>query len=136
MRILKLSTLPFCLCALLLLGACRSGPVYNVNLAPIPTGQAEKRPTMDQIQKAIVMAGAGLGWNMSIQKPGHIVASISLRKHQATVDITYNETEYNITYKNSVNLDYKGSTIHSNYNGWVQNLDNAIKRNLVSEAYK
>ena len=31
---------------------------------------------------------------------------------------------------NSDNLHYKDGTIHSNYNGWVQNLDRGIKNQL------
>ena len=30
------------------------------------------------------------------------------------------------------NLQYDGKTIHSNYNGWIQNLDKAINRELLA----
>lgn len=50
----------------------------------------------------------------------------------AEVDITYSKDKYNIRYKNSNNLNYDGTKIHSNYNGWIQNFDNAIKRELLS----
>ena len=31
----------------------------------------------------------------------------------------------------SSNLQYDGKTIHSNYNGWIQNLDKAIRTQLT-----
>ena len=39
---------------------------------------------------------------------------------------------YSIDYKNSLNLKYDSTknTIHKNYNGWIQNLDNAIQVQL------
>ena len=48
----------------------------------------------------------------------------------AKVDINYNTKTYSITYKDSSDLDYDGTKIHKNYNGWIQNLDNAIKVQL------
>jgi hypothetical protein len=33
--------------------------------------------------------------------------------------------------KDSTNLDYDGNTIHKNYNGWVENLDKAIRVQLA-----
>jgi hypothetical protein len=46
------------------------------------------------------------------------------------VDIPYSAKSYSITYKSSSNLNYDGTTIHSNYNGWVQNLHKAINTQL------
>jgi hypothetical protein len=54
-----------------------------------------------------------------------------LRTHVAVVDIDYDQRAYNIRYKDSTNLDYTGTTIHRNYNGWVENLDKAIKAQLA-----
>jgi len=48
----------------------------------------------------------------------------------AQVDIKYSTIAYSITYKDSSNLKYDGTKIHSNYNGWIQNLDKAIKIQL------
>ena len=50
----------------------------------------------------------------------------------AEVDIAYTTTTYSINYKDSRGLDYDGSNIHSNYNGWVQKLDRAIARQLAT----
>lgn len=135
MIIPKWTSIPMCLCFLLLLGACRTGPIYNVKMEPIPTGQSETRLPMDKIQKAITMAGAGLGWKMVVLKPGFIVATLDIRSHQAVVDITYDDLAYSIAYKSGVNLKYDGSKISSQYNSWIHNLDNAIKKDLIGVAH-
>ncbi|WFS63851.1 hypothetical protein LF599_06735 [Pseudodesulfovibrio thermohalotolerans] len=121
----------FCaLAAVLLLVSCRTAPIYNINDAAIP--QAAQGPmTMQQVQNAIVKAGTGLGWNMRVIKPGLIEATLNIRAHQAVVDITYDQQDYSINYKSSINLKYNGTKIHSNYNGWIQNLSQAINNNLA-----
>ena len=48
------------------------------------------------------------------------------------VNIAYASTSYIINYKDSRGLDYDGSNIHSDYNGWVQKLDRAIARQLAT----
>ena len=103
---------------------------------------------MEDVQKAIIRAGSGLGWNISPVEPGHATGTLYLRKHMAKVDIRYDLKGYSITYNDSSNLNFEPAgtetsdpatgetqksttgTIHSNYNGWVQNLDNAIRVQL------
>ena len=123
MNKLKLPLL-FAFALTLTIMGCRANPVYNVEGAPITISG---KHTSKDVEKAIIRAGAGLGWRIKSIKKGHMVGSIYVRKHVAVVDITYNDKEYNITYKSSENLNYDGSTIHNNYNGWVQNLDRAIQ---------
>jgi hypothetical protein len=104
---------------------CRSGAVYNVSKFPINTKQ---QTTDDQLFKAIKIAGMGLGWQVKKVKPGLAQAQLFLRTHMALVEIPYSKENFSIIYKDSTNLNYdptKG-TIHSNYNGWVQNLQKAI----------
>lgn len=110
----------------LAVASCRSATVYNVENAslnlnkPVPT---------NQVQAAIKRAGASLGWSMRDVAPGHIEARLPVRSHVAVADILYNSKDFSIKYKDSTNLDYdpKDNTIHSNYNGWVQNLEKAIR---------
>ena len=59
-------------------------------------------------------------------------AYFSLRDHRAVVTVIYDTKSYSIKYKDSSNLNYDGKSIHKNYNGWVENLDKAIRSNLVS----
>jgi hypothetical protein len=112
-----------------LLGGCRSAGIYNVSAVPVVSN---KSVSMEDVQKAIVRAGVGLGWQMKPVEPGLIVATLHLRTHMAMVDIKYDTKTYSITYKDSSGLDYDGHNIHKNYNGWVQNLDNGIRSQLTS----
>ena len=110
----------------LLLVGCRTADVYNVQNAP----GASKAVSMADVEMAIRRAGHGLGWQIVPQGPGKAEGILVLRDHRAVVNITYDTKNYSITYKDSSNLNYDGKTIHSNYNGWVQNLDKAIRAQL------
>ena len=116
--------------ALLLTGCPHQATVYNVENASVVVGGMGDSFTEDDVKKAIIRAGAALGWNMKVEKPGKILGTLYLRSHMAQVDIPYSERSYSIIYKTSKNLDYKDGKIHSNYNGWIQNLDRGIKNQL------
>ena len=111
------------------LSGCRSAPVRDYNSQPIPPGLS-----MAQIGKAIQTAGNGLGWATKEQHEGLIIGTLYLRDHMAQVSIPFTRSSYSIRYKDSSNLDYDAEkkTIHSNYEGWVQNLNNAIRTHLES----
>ena len=113
------------------LTSCRTTTIYNVVDSPVATASG-KEPSLDQVTKAIVAAGTGLQWTMSVVHPGLIVGTLNIRSHQAVVEIPYTTKAYSIKYKNSSDLNYdpEKQTIHSNYRGWVQNLDNAIRARL------
>ena len=119
--------------ATLLLGACRTAPIFNVEAQPVAISGASH--TADDVRKAILRAGSRRGWVFSDEGPGKLVGTLSLRKHQATVDVTYSEDNYDITYRDSQNLSYdaESNKIHANYNGWVQNLvkDISIELSLL-----
>lgn len=104
------------------LAACRTAPVYNVENALF----SKEAPSVQAAGDMIKAAGASLGWQMADDGPGHIVGRLPIRTHLAVIDITFDTTRYSIMYKDSNNLKYDGSQIHSNYNGWIQNLQNAI----------
>lgn len=127
------------------ISGCRTSPIYNIENQSVVANKSDF--TEEDVKKAIVRAGAGLGWNMDADKTGHVLGTLYLRDHMAQVDINYNLESYSITYKDSTNLNYEaageestdasGATyinkteiIHSNYNGWVQNLDRGIKTQL------
>ena len=116
----------------ILLIACAGQQVQNVDNAPINVSSANY--DLSDVTKAIQRAGSGLGWQMKEETPGHIVGKLYLRSHVAVVDITYTLDEYSINYKDSQNLRYDptNNTIHKNYNGWIQNLTNAINSQLVA----
>ena len=112
---------------LVILAGCRSNPVLNIKNAPI---QITAKHSANAIKKTIIRAGAGLGWIMKAKKTGHIVGTLIIRKHTAVVDIRYSKKNYSITYKDSTNLNYDGTNIHGNYNGWISNLNRQIQAQL------
>lgn len=115
--------------AILLVG-CKTAPILNVQDAPVTVATGQKA-TMASVESAIIRAGGSLGWVMKIEKPGLIVGTLSLRTHVAVVEIPFSATTYSIIYRSSVNLEQQGGNIHSNYNGWITNLNQAIQRQLL-----
>lgn len=116
------------LAAGLFVAGCQTQPIMNVTETPIQTTKAQ--PTMDEVRQAIIRAGSGLGWEIKPDRPGHLTGRLALRTHVAVVDIDHTQKAYSIRYRESTNLDYKDGQIHKNYNGWIQNLDKAIKIQL------
>jgi hypothetical protein len=107
---------------LVLVAGCRMAPIYNATDASF-----NRTLTMAQAQRAIEAAGAELGWDMTVQRPGEIRGVLNLRSHQAVVDVTYDQSNYSIRYLDSTDLNYNGTQIHPNYNSWVQNLERQIR---------
>ncbi|WP_428088022.1 hypothetical protein [Candidatus Thioglobus sp.] len=107
--------------SLALLVGCGTAPVRNVDSAAISGAHS-----ITSVEKAINRAGASLGWNVNKKSDGHMVGKLALRRHLAVVDITYNQSSYSIKYVDSSNLNYADGKIHTNYNGWIQNLEKAI----------
>jgi hypothetical protein len=116
--------------AAILVGACTTQPIYNVNDEPITTPSG-KHLTSSQVRSAIVTAGSSLGWVIKDQGPGRLLGTLHLRTHTAVVEIPYSASKYSIVYKSSENLDEADGKIHRNYNGWVQNLDRAIRTEIA-----
>ncbi len=119
-----------CLMAALLMTACAPTMVRNVSDEPVVSNKSPL--SLDDVRVAITRAGTGLGWVMIEEQPGVIRGTLRLRTHVAIVDVSYDTSTYSIQYVDSTNLNYNESkgTIHKNYNGWIENLDNAIRREL------
>jgi len=131
-RFARYVTLAAASAAALVLVGCRSAPVMNVVDAPVVVGSG-KAVTKQTVRNVIMQSGSGLGWQMQDVDSHTLQGTLYLRSHMAQVEIPYSATSYSINYKNSTNLDYNGTNIHSNYNGWVQNLDRTIKARLIGE---
>ncbi|NOR55889.1 MAG: hypothetical protein GQ531_06745 [Sulfurovum sp.] len=103
--------------------ACGAAKVYNV-----PKHKVAHKNSSATVYKAIKSAGQSLGWQIHQIKPGVAQGKLYLRTHLAVVRINYNSSSYSIRYVSSKNLNYnaKSQTIHTNYNGWIQNLEKAI----------
>jgi len=119
-KILHLSIL---IVTLLMLSACTSLPLYNVDKHKIDNPASSQK-----VYSAIKQAGRHLGWKITSIKPGKARGKLYLRKHVAVVNIYYNSRSFSIHYVSSKNLKYDGQkkTIHKNYNSWVQNLEREI----------
>ena len=113
-----------------LAGCARTAPIYSVNEAPVVVTNTGYNLT--DMKNAILRAGTSLGWQMQPVDEHNIIGTLNVRKHMAQVDINYDRSNYSINYRDSRELNYDGSKIHSNYNGWVQRLDQAIKTQLIS----
>jgi len=122
-----------CLVLAVMAGCRGGGQIYNVKGAPVQTATG-KEPSMEDVQKAIIQAGVGLGWTMAVVKSGEIMGTLNVRSHQAVVTIPYTTKTYSILYKDSNNLKYNADkqTIHENYTGWIQRLDGAIRSRLTA----
>lgn len=116
------------LMVVILLGACRTVSVYDVRDAAVVSNVASV--SKEDVRKAIIRAGSALGWQIQENGPNALVGTLKLREHIAVVDIPYSAKQYSIVYKSSTNLNYDGATIHSNYNGWIQNLQKGINSQL------
>ena len=122
-----------CVIVVAVMGCRGGGQVYQVKDASVQTATG-KEPSLDDVQKAIIQAGVGLGWQMAVAKPGEIIGTLNIRSHQAIITIPYTTKKYSILYKDSTNLKYDAErqTIHENYAGWIQRLDGAIRSRLTA----
>ena len=122
-----------CLALAIVVGCRGGGQIYNVKDAPVQTATT-KEPSMEDVRKAIISAGAGLGWQMSISQPGEVIGTLNVRSHQAVVTIPYTTKTYSILYKDSTNLKYdaRKQTIHEQYLNWIQKLDTHIRAQLTA----
>ncbi|MFH0343148.1 MAG: hypothetical protein ACHBNF_13690, partial [Chromatiales bacterium] len=77
-----------------ILAGCRTAPLYNVTDSAVPPVTSGKTLTLDNVTKAIVDAGMGLGWEMQVVRPGQITGTLHLRSHTAIIDIPYTTASY------------------------------------------
>ncbi len=115
--------------SLALVACARSAPVNNVTAAPVHADLSQ-----EDVGRAIIRAGSQRGWRMREEGPGHLVARLDVRDHVAEADIHYDADSYDIEYRSSDNLEYnaEAGTIHSNYNGWIENLDRDIQNEMLA----
>ncbi|HEV3009144.1 MAG TPA: hypothetical protein VGX52_08940 [Burkholderiales bacterium] len=116
--------------ALVAAGCGTTQPIQNVEKAPIILLPG-KTVTMQQVTTAIMRAGTRLGWQIQPEGPGRLSGRIALRAHSAVVDLEHDTKSYTIKYRDSANLNAADGMIHRNYNGWIQNLDKAIRSELT-----
>ncbi len=98
----------------------------------VPTQPTLVEKPKEDVYKAIYRAGASLGWRITKVDENTLLGTLNLRSHTAVVTIKYSAKDYSITYKSSINLNYneEQNKIHSNYNGWISNLEKGIRIQL------
>lgn len=103
--------------------AGRDEPVQNPTNIPI-SWNADGKPTLERLQRAIIAGCAQRGWQCKAVKPGEIRALLYVRQHMAEALIAFSTESFSISYVNSTELRYDGvkKTIHRKYNLWVVNL--------------
>ena len=88
--------------------------------------------SLSEVKKGISMGLIFKNWVPSNEQTGYTQGKIVVRgKHTLVVDINYNQSSFEIKYKNSDNLKHKIDSegvekIHPNANSWMDNLNNAI----------
>ncbi len=116
-------------CAVLALAGCRSAPVQSPVVSPMP--MVEKMP-YTKIEDAIIRGGLRTDWEIVPSGPREMTGTLLVRgRHKVVVTITYDQTQFSIAYKDSVDMDYKDGKIHPNYNKWVNTLDRNIRLELA-----
>jgi len=128
----KLSRILFCLALLaaaLPAGAARTAALLNYEELPVQTADG-KALTLEQVRKAIIAGAATRQWAASVQPNNVVQLTYSRGKHTAVVAVKYSTKTYSIHYVDSTDLNYgmEGGkpVIHPNYNGWINNLRQAI----------
>ncbi len=112
---------------ILLIAGCTTQPVKSVDDHAV--FNTHNSMTQESLGKYIHKAAQQIGWKVTQDAPGHMVAEIKPRdKHFVAIDIYYDNDSYSIHYKASSNMKYNAeqNIIHRNYNNWVSNLVKTI----------
>ena len=119
------------LLAVLMLAGCayKQQPIYNP-VQPVPLS-AQSLP-LERIE-ALIIAGAQMrAWRAERIGPGHLRAAQVADKFSATVDITFDQRQFRITYRSSSGLLANDGVIHAHYNFWMRNLEADIRNKLAA----
>ena len=115
--------------------AARSSvPVIDIGDVAVLTSSG-KVIEAEQVRRAILLAASMKNWTLGAPSEGKMTATLHVRaKHTVVVEIAYSAEKYSIRFLNSVNMNQEvreGQTlIHPNYNKWVLELSDSIRRNL------
>ena len=115
--------------AVIALTACTTAPLKQAAPVTVPAGLSHL-----QVQQAVVHALEGRQWTLDNVGENVIDTTLHIRVHTVTLKIDYDTTQVSLHYVSSTNLDYRSHgghpTIHRNYNGWVNFVEQDIRRNL------
>jgi len=126
-----------------------------INHPDVAVATSSGKPVQaDQVKQAIQAAAKAKGWALAFAPGGKVLATLVVRnKHTVVVEIAYSAERYSLMYKDSVNMKYAphaqsdshinsvnntytrggydGPVIHPFYNNWVQDLQDAIRQELL-----
>lgn len=114
---------------LLAVGCKKTAPVNNIIDQPVPMSATAQ--SANKVKKAIFAACTEQGWVVQSDKQNVIRAKLTLRTHEAVVDIPYNAKQFSIIYVSSSDLAYQDGKIHVRYNSWVKSLAKAIELEIA-----
>ena len=134
MGMLKFAFLGFVAMLSLHAVARSSIPVIDLHDVAVLTSSG-KVIEAEQVRRAILLAANMKNWTLGAPSDGKMIAALHVRgKHTITVEIAYTADKYSIRFLSSVNMNQEvrdGQTlIHPNYNRWVLDLSDTIRRNL------
>jgi hypothetical protein len=85
-----------------------------------------------RLRRIILEAARAHDWQLTQERPGVLTLKLQADTHGATIDVPYDDTGFQIKYRESVDLDYAveggHAVIHPRYNRWISLLSNEIRR--------
>lgn len=115
--------------AAIVISACTTAPLKPAAPISVPAGLSHQ-----QVQQAVVRALEGRTWTLDNVGESVIDTTLHIRDHAVTLKIDYDTSQVSLHYVSSTNLNYRSHgghpTIHRNYNGWVNFVEQDIRRNL------
>lgn len=114
------------------IAACAPVPMIDPPTVAIPVGASQS-----DITRAVVNAAVAREWTVIDKQADLVMLRYAPRNFSVTVAVTHDDRTITIAYQESHGLDYgrqNGATvIHGNYNRWVDNLAQDIRRELAAE---
>jgi hypothetical protein len=109
--------------------ACRTAAIYNAIDVPIASGNPL---TLELVRERIGRAARFQGWDIEDIQPGVVVATKRVGNHAGTSTISFDTSSFDITLRNSTNLQQGPGSIHKLYNRWVKALELSIRQEVAS----
>lgn len=116
-----------------LMGGCKNRPVEPVQYMLLTPSDA----TLADAASAIQTGGVRQGWEMTQVAEDRFFATRRFRAHVAMVEIFFNSDSMRVDYRDSVNLNYDGQSIHKAYYreiGYLAGSIQSVARFMVPSA--
>jgi len=127
-----------------MLGNVACGPKLTPLLIPVSAAGISSNgvPFLpQQVEEATYQCALARGWQVVHRAPGLVIADITVKGHGARVRIYSDASGWRIEHEqSSPGLNWtadpeRGQLIHRNYNKWVKQLDDSIRRALYVQMY-